>query len=227
MNPLVIFDMDGVLVDSEPVHIRIEQDIFRQLSLSIPLSDHYGFVGMSPRGMWGTVKERFGLRDEVDELVAMEAEIKARAFERLDLAAIDGVEDLIRALKADGCALAIASSSSKRLIDAIVTNLHFSGYFENRISAEQVERGKPHPDLFLAAARLCGRSPDQCVVIEDSYNGILAANAAGMTCVGYRNPHSGNQDLSSADLVIEAFGDSGNGMILDLVRSLGGRERDS
>ncbi|MGH8221499.1 MAG: HAD family hydrolase [Woeseiaceae bacterium] len=205
-SALVIFDMDGVLLDSEPVHIRLERDIFSGLGLAISDSELNGYVGMAPRTMWTLIRERHGLRREVGELVAAETAIKVREFGRMTLQAVHGVEELIRELTAAGHGLAIASSSSARLIDTVVQKLGLRRYFPHRVSAEEVAQGKPAPDIFLEAAARCARRPGECVVIEDSANGVRAARAAGMACVGFVNRTSGDQDLTAADLLVEDFG---------------------
>lgn len=218
MKPLVIFDMDGVLIDSEPIHTRVEQEIFRSLGLTVSAEAHNRFVGMSPHGMWSAIRERYGLEQPVAGLVAMDIRAKVRAFARTTLSPATGVEGLIRSIAGAGYGLAIASSSSRILIDIIVAALGFDEYFPHRVSTEEVRDGKPAPDIFLAAAQRCNRPASHCVVIEDSHNGVRASLAAGMTCIGYRNRSSGDQDLSDADLVVDSFDDAGIRRIMETVR---------
>lgn len=220
MPPLVIFDMDGVLVDSEPMHMRLEREMFERLSLPISEAEHQAFVGMSPAGMWGTIKARFDLPHAVDDLVEMDTDVKAREIGATPLEPIDGVEELIADLEDAGCELAVASSSQKRLIEAVTEGLGLRQRFSQLVSAEEVRRGKPHPDVFIRAAELCGRKPADCLVIEDSANGVRAALAAGMKCVGFVNESAGRQDLSGADLVVRNFGDAARKEIVALARSL-------
>ena len=99
----------------------------------------------------------------------------------------------------------VASSSSKSTIHLIIEKLRLSTYFQFLVSGTEVANGKPHPDIFLKAAQLHNVSPENCIVIEDSQNGIMGAKRAGMTCVGFRNPGSGQQDLSEADIVIDDY----------------------
>jgi HAD superfamily hydrolase (TIGR01509 family) len=223
MPPLVIFDMDGVLVDSEPMHLRLEREMFERLSLPISETEHHAFVGMSPAGMWGTIKARFDLPHAIDALVEMDTDIKAREIQKLRLEPIDGVELLIADLEDAGCTLAVASSSQKRLIEAVTRKLGIRERFSQLVSAQEVARGKPHPDIFLRTAELCGRTPASCLVIEDSANGVRAAVAAGMKCVGFVNESGGRQELSGADLVVRDFGDAARQAIVALARSLSRR----
>jgi HAD superfamily hydrolase (TIGR01509 family) len=219
-KPLVIFDMDGVLVDSEPVHLRLEREIFARLSLPVSEDEHHSYVGMSPRSMWTAIKSRYGLQQEVEALVAAEAAIKVREIANLPLPAIDGVSQLLRTLREDGYELAIASSSPQALIDAVTEKLGWRQQFLHAVSGEAVGRGKPHPDIFLTTAAMCGRVPAQCVVIEDSSNGVRAALAAGMKCIGYVNRNSGSQDLRNADLVVDNFLAEGRRQIIELLRAV-------
>lgn len=226
MKPLVIFDMDGVLVDSEPVHLRLEREIFARLSLPVSEDEHHSYVGMSPRSMWAAIKARHGLQQEVETLAAAEAAIKVREIARLPPPAIDGVPQLLRTLRENGYELAIASSSPHALIEALTAKLGLRQYFSQTLSGEEVANGKPHPDLFLKAAETCARIPAQCLVIEDSSNGIRAALAAGMKCIGYLNRNSGSQDLSYATLVIENYGEASTRQILELLQAIdSGKER--
>src|SRR5690606_38669072 len=220
MPPLVIFDMDGVLVDSEPMHMRLEREMFERLSLPISEAEHQAFVGMSPAGMWGTIKARFDLPHAVDDLVEMDTDVKAREIGATPLEPIDGVEELIADLEDAGCELAVASSSQKRLIEAVTEGLGLRQRFSQLVSAEEVRRGKPHPDVFIRAAELCGRKPADCLVIEDSANGGRAALAACMKCVCFVNESAGRQDLSGAELVVRNFGDAARKEIVALARSL-------
>src|SRR5690606_32549255 len=174
----------------------------------------------SPAGMWGAIKARFGLPHTIDALVEMDTDIKAREIRRMRFEPIDGVERLIADLEDAGCELAVASSSQKRLIEAVTERLGIRQRFSQLVSAEEVARGKPRPDVFLRAAELCGRTPASCLVIEDSANGVRAAVAAAMTCVGFVNESAGRQDLSGADLVVRDFGGAARKEIVALALSL-------
>ena len=101
--------------------------------------------------------------------------------------------------------MAIASSGLMKNINLILSKLNVESYFSHIVSGEMPKKGKPAPDIFLLAASHFNLSPENCLVIEDSRNGTLAAKAAGMTCVGYINEGSGNQDLSYADLVVDTL----------------------
>jgi HAD superfamily hydrolase (TIGR01509 family) len=199
----VIFDMDGVLVDSEPLHQEVERKIFEELGLNIPEEQHFSFIGMAPLKVWSIIRDRYGLEENATTLKAREQGRKYHLFRRREIPLIDGVEELLKILHAKGHSLALASSSPRRIIDLFTTKTNTKSYFEFLLCGEEVPNGKPEPDIFLEAARRLETSPSDCVVIEDSANGVRAAKAAGMRCIGFQNPHSGMQDLVMADLIVD------------------------
>ncbi|MCX8130252.1 MAG: HAD family hydrolase [Clostridia bacterium] len=202
----VIFDMDGVIIDSEPIYFEIERKSFGKFGLIIPEAEHHSFVGITLEEMWHRIKSNYGLPHTVEELLVFHKNqvIKQMSIQE-SLRPIDGVLDLIRELREKGIKTAIASSSPVKLIDIILNKLDIKGYFDLVVSGEEVEKGKPEPDIFLKAARILSIKPSNCVVIEDSRNGIIASLEAGMPCIGFKNPNSGNQDLSKADKTISHF----------------------
>ena len=117
---------------------------------------------------------------------------------------IDGIRELLAELKALNIPAAIASSSPPVFIKAVLRKFDLLDHFECVVSGEEVERGKPAPDVYLKAAELLGVKPQDCMVLEDARHGVAAAKAAGMKCIGFVNPNSGNQDLSQADYVVHA-----------------------
>ena len=155
--------------------------------------------------MWTAIKSRHSLTAQVGELVGLEVQIKLAAFGTDELQATEGVVDLVQLLAEAGHTLAIASSSSKPLIEVITQKLALHEFFPERVSADEVCNGKPAPDVFLCAAERCGQRPVDCVVIEDSDNGLKAAQSANMRCIGFSNQNSGNQRLVEAGLVVPDF----------------------
>jgi HAD superfamily hydrolase (TIGR01509 family) len=204
----VIFDMDGVIIDSEPVHMKIEQEIFRELGLDISMEEHQKYVGTSAHEMWEDVVSRYKLDIPADEI------LEKKLTQYLDyltsennLQPMESVRELITHLKSKGKQLILASSATSKEIDLVLDKLSLKSFFSHAISGAELERSKPNPAIFLKASSLAKTSPEQCCVIEDSQNGILAAKAAGMKCIGFRNSTSGNQDLSEADIIIDSFKD--------------------
>lgn len=216
----VIFDMDGVIIDSEPEHLRSEQELFKALGIVMAEDDHLEeFVGTTSHYMWGALKNRFSLPQTVEELVKSERESYYNFLisrnHTIDL--IKGAKELIQDLYKNGVTLAIASSSPMNVIEAVVDMYGIREYFVELVTGDYVERSKPNPDIFLYAARKVESMPEECIVIEDSANGVLAAKRAGMKCIGYKNLNSGNQNLSPADLIINSFNEIDYGKLKDML----------
>lgn len=207
MTELVIFDLDGVLLNSEKLYMDMNQRFFKELGASISLEEHQTFVGISANKMWGYIKEKAQLRQSVDELKELEKQLKFKTLLETDLVPSDDVLDFLNRLKTQQVTLAIASSGLRKNIDLILTKLNVNKYFDLIVSGEEVTKGKPEPDIFLKVSDHFQKQPVDCIVIEDSTNGVKAAKAAGMTCFAYFNPTSGAQNLTKADFVFDHFKD--------------------
>ncbi|OON69427.1 HAD family hydrolase [Hymenobacter sp. CRA2] len=199
----VIFDMDGVLVDTEPLHHDAFFRHFAELGLRISDTEYATFLGSSTSNMYQRIKQEYGLREEVPALVQRKRELFGVAFEaNTTLELLPGARELVLDLYQAGVPLQLASSASHETIDRVFTRFQLYPYFQNRVSGEEFPQSKPNPAIFLRAAELAGMPPQACLVIEDSANGVTAAKAAGMYCVGYRSAHSGGQDLHFADHIV-------------------------
>jgi HAD superfamily hydrolase (TIGR01509 family) len=205
MIKTVVFDMDGVIIDSEPIHNEVEKAMFAALGIEIPDEVHSGFVGTSSKNMWERLVREHRLAHSVDELVLQGKQRYQHKLKNLSVKPIDGVEELLRGLREEGMKLILASSSERDNIEVVLRLLSLEDCFHAVISGAELPHSKPHPEIFLRAAREAGTDPSCCLVIEDSENGVIAAKAAGMVCIGYRNPNSGYQNLTGADLVIDTF----------------------
>lgn len=215
MIKAVIFDMDGVIIDSEPKHIKFEQELFHSLGAVVNEKEHLRFIGTTSQYMWDSIKRQYKLEQTVDELVKLDRD---KYFEFLinddSLAPISGVNELIAKLKKDNLKLAIASSSPIEVIKYVISKLGLAEYFDLVVTGDYVARSKPYPDIFLYAAKKFSIEPTNCLVIEDSENGVNAAKNADMKCLGFRNLNSGNQDLSRADMIIENFYEFNNDILI-------------
>ena len=198
----VIFDMDGVLIDSEPLHFEVDQMVLRKLNIQEGKSYLERFVGYTNPAMWQLIKEEFSIESTIEELIDLQMTVKLSYLEQSNYLAIEGIKELLDELKSFKVPIAIASSSPRIFIEAVIKKIHIADYFHEWISGEEVPKSKPEPDVFLKAAELLNVHPERCIVIEDSKSGIIAAKSAGMKCIGYKNLNSGNQDLSKANLVV-------------------------
>lgn len=206
MVSTVIFDMDGVIVDTEPLHKFAYYTHFSELGIDVTDEMYASFTGNSTRNVFQKLKETFSLSHEVDDLIQRKRTIFNEAFDYSEsLCLLDGVHDLIVDLYNSDIQLILASSASKQTIARVFRRFDLSKYFSHTVSGEDFPKSKPDPAIFIHAANLSGKPASECVVIEDSTNGIKAAKDAGLYCIGYNSVHSKLQDISAADFIISAF----------------------
>ena len=204
----VIFDLDGVLVDSEIWWHEEREDWARQLGLTWTRDDSAAVMGANSRAWARIMRERKGLSPDAD--VEIEADIVDRVVRRYAGGApeIDGAIAAVRSI-ARRWPVAIASSAHRAVIDVALDATGLAGTIPVVVSSDDVEHGKPAPDVYLEAARQLRVAPASCLVVEDSLNGVRAARAAGMTVVLVPNasipPAPGATDL--ADLVLDRLAD--------------------
>ncbi|UPS90912.1 HAD family phosphatase [Bizionia sp. M204] len=206
MLKAVLFDMDGVIVDTEPLHHKAYYGMFNSLKLDVTEQQYQSFTGQSTINVCRQLCNHFKLANAPEELV----QIKRHIFKDLfvsdsSLQLIDGVLELIQDYHKNKVTLVLASSASMQTIESVFNRFELDPYFKAKLSGADLKASKPHPEIFLKAAESSGFKKEQCLVIEDSTNGIKAANAAGIFCVGYKSLHSKNQNYETANLVIDDF----------------------
>ena len=217
MIKTVIFDMDGVIIDSEPVHYYAYQQHFRELNIVVSPEMYASFTGNSTKNIYEKLKLNFNITEDVATLVNRKRNLFNDAFDKKDdLFLLEGVEDLIKNLFNNGMQLVLASSSANVTIERVFNRFDLNKYFTFKVSGEDFPQSKPHPAIFLRAAELAQTAVENCIVIEDSTNGIKAANAARIFCIGYESEHSKLQNLSTADKVIARFEELSYEIIRDL-----------
>lgn len=198
--------MDGVIVDTEPVHRYAYYKQFEELNIEVTEAMYTSFTGFSTRNTFQTLKEQFQLAHEVEDLIQRKRSIFNDAFDtKADLELLEGVRTLIEDLHQNGIQLILASSASKVTIDRVFNRFGLHDFFTHIVSGEDFPKSKPHPAIFEHAASLSIAPKENCIVIEDSTNGVKAAKSAGIYCVGYISEHSKDQHLDEADLVINHF----------------------
>lgn len=203
MIQTVIFDMDGVIVDTEPVHSYAYFQHFDELNIAVSKDMFTSFMGNSTRNTFQKLKEIFPIDAEVEDLIQRKRTLFNDAFDnKKDLYLIEGVEELIQDLHANGIQLILASSAAKVTIDRVFKRFNLYQYFSHIVSGEDFPNSKPDPAIFEYAASLSIAPKENCIIIEDSTNGIRAAKAANIFCVGYNSENSKLQDLSLADIVV-------------------------
>jgi HAD superfamily hydrolase (TIGR01509 family) len=206
MIDTVIFDMDGVLIDSEPVYFHVERELFRYLGLDISNEKHETFVGMAMPDIWEIIKSEYDIDYTIEELVGFHKKAIHDYFIKAEnLVTIPGITVLLKYLKNKDYKLGVASSTDINLVKVILLKLEIIDYFDELAGGNEVKKGKPSPDVFLLVAKKLKSSPRNCLVWEDSKNGVESARRAEMEVIGFQNKGSGNQDLSLADWVVDSF----------------------
>ena len=197
--------MDGVIVDTEPVHHYAYHQHFKQLGIEITPEMYATFTGNSTKNVYQRIKDTFGLPHEVQALVQGKRDLFNQAFDtKEDLDLLAGVRNLIEDLHQNNVQLILATSSAKVTINRIFTRFGLFPYFSHIVSGEDFPKSKPDPSIFIHAASLSVAPKEECIIIEDSTNGIKAAKGAGMQTIIFTN-NDENIDSDLADFKILNF----------------------
>ncbi len=203
----VIFDMDGVIVDSEPLHERAFREVFAELGYGDRHGIHFpDYYGRSDRALWLDFIERHQPSQPLATLTRLK-EDRLLALLEAEEPIFPDVPALVDALAAR-TQLAVASGSTHAVIRTVLAMRDLRRHFPVAVSSQDVARGKPDPDIFILAAQKLGVEPGRCVVIEDSAMGIAAAKAAGMRVIGITNSLPPEQ-LRQADAVVSGYAEIG------------------
>lgn len=205
MIEAVVFDLDGVLIQTEEIWDEVRETFARERGGRYDEAAQRAMMGMSSREWSRYMHEELGIADPPEEIDAeVVRRMQARYRERLPL--IDGGREAVERLAARW-PLAIASSSNRPLIDAVLDASGLARYFRATVSSEEVPQGKPAPDVYLEAAWRLGIDPRACAAIEDSHSGIRSARAAGMRVLAVPNPSfpPGDDALGEADVVLRSL----------------------
>ena len=202
----VIFDMDGVIIDSEEIHKKAYYEIFKSLGVDVSEELYKTITGSSTINAFQKLVNHFNLNHIPEDLVLQKRKRYVNFFENdPTLSLVSGVKELIQFLYKQNLTLVLASSSAMVNINRVFSRFDLNQYFTAKISGADLTASKPHPEIFEKAAILAGVSKEQCIVIEDSDNGIEAANKAGIYAIGYRNLLITDQTLKNADLIIKDY----------------------
>ena len=202
-----LFDMDGVIVDTQQYHSLALQRVFAEIGIGVSIAELSQYAGTKRGATIRGIAAKRGLQLPVEELNDRKDAVFSDLIAHTQLRPIDGISELLQSLRAARVRTAIASSSSEAFIAYVVDQLGIREAFDALLSGQELPASKPDPAIYLLAARTLQAAPAHCVVLEDAALGVQAAKAAGMYCIGYRNPHSGQQDLSRADAVVDRIRD--------------------
>lgn len=206
MLKAVLFDMDGVIVDTEPLHRKAYFKMFDDMGIHVSEEMYTGFTGQATLPICKQLVDHFRLPALPETLVRSKRKHFKDLFDNDDsLQLLEGVLDLIQDYHDNNLTLVLASSASMPNIDRIFERFDLNQYFVAKLSGADLKESKPHPEIFIKAAEASGYPRSNCMVIEDSSNGIKAANDAGIFVVGYDSKHSTDQDYSQADMIVNRF----------------------
>lgn len=204
----VLFDFDETIIDLERQHTEAHDALCRAMGSDFAQMPE-SFRKSSGLRIIDDIRDmraHFGWSAREEDLFAMRQQFFDHICARDELIAMPGVVDVVRALRERGITLAITSSAVGSSIETILIRLGLRDAFALIVDGSEVTNGKPDPEAYLVTARKLGVAPEECVVIEDSHVGVLAAKRAGMYCIAVRNPHAQiDQDLSAADVVVESM----------------------
>jgi HAD superfamily hydrolase (TIGR01509 family) len=213
----VVFDVDGLLLDSEQLWDEVREELARERGGRWHERAQRDMMGMSSPEWSRYMHEVIGLPEPPKEI---SAEVVRRLEERYreHLPLLPGAREAVERIAARW-PLGLASSSNRELIDLALEQGDLARFFRVTVSSEEVERGKPAPDVYLEAARRIGVDPTRAAAVEDSHNGIRSAKAAGMRVVAIPNPHfrPDEEALAQADVVLDSLGE----LVPDVISSSG------
>lgn len=199
---IIIFDMDGVVIDSEPLHENARQMMFKKRNI-VPDETFPKPVGAPAAQFWGEVGKLCNLEESGNELEDEQYALVAQQIEENHVQPEEGFWDVVNWAKENGLKVGLASTSTRTLIDATLRLLGVTEAFDYTISANDIKRKKPAPDPYLKVLELAGFTADEAVAVEDSTPGVQSAKSAEIYCYGYANPKAVVQDVSLADKIIE------------------------
>ena len=198
-----IFDMDGVIVDSEPRHERAFLDVLSQIGVGDGQGMRFSdYIGRADREIWTDFITRHKPKETIEELLAMKRERVIEILRR-ERPVFEGLPELVKKL-AGRYRLAVASGSERQVVEEVVSIANLRRFFEAVVTSADVARGKPAPDIFLRAAALLAVAPVDCWVIEDSKPGVAAGLAAGMRVIAITNTHPA-EELKAATYVLSSY----------------------
>jgi HAD superfamily hydrolase (TIGR01509 family) len=202
----VIFDMDGVLADTEPLHFEAAREVLSAAGREYTWEENREFFGRTTRYVFETLVPRLSLPGAIDDYIGEYDEAVRRRL-AAPLAPLDGLTWLLGELAARGCPVALASSSQMSWIEATLGSLGLRGRFAPMVAGDMVSQGKPSPEIYLSCCQRLGLPPEDCAAIEDSPSGLTSARAAGLRAVGLLTPYFERAQLAPAHHLIASLRD--------------------
>lgn len=212
----VIFDMDGVMIDSEPLWEKTERILLARRSIDYSPDYRDKIVGLNQRDSGRLIVDTFDLDETVDDIINERISILTSIYEE-ELELIPALVPLLEQLAREGYRLAVASSSPLRVVTFVLDMFSLHNHFLTVVSGDSVGNGKPHPDIYLHTADMLGVVPAECVAIEDSINGLRSAKGAGMYCIAIPDKRLTPEQFESADVILDSLRE----LTSETIKSLG------
>lgn len=201
----ILFDMDGILVDSEPRHFEAHRRALEKFGIEITRDDYIqNGVSGGKRSFYEVMQMKYHKQIDIDEVKKIKKEIYGELIDEIVI--FDGVKDVLEECRGK-FRMAVVSNTHLAYIHKTLVHVGIEKYFEVFSSAKDLERGKPFPDVYFDAMKKLGLNASECIAVEDSRSGVEAAKSAGVFCIAIPNEFTKHQDLSNADVIIESIAD--------------------
>lgn len=201
---LVIFDLDGVLLDSEPLHENAKRKILGDFGINEKIDLSWS-VGQPNKKLWEKLIGKFNIEKTAEELEKNQYDYILEDIKQHHIEMSKNLIELLQWLRNNEITIGLASSSNRYYVDSILCYYEISSFFDYIVAGDEVPQKKPEPDAYLKVLSLSGKSAKETIAIEDSKAGIAAAVSAGIPCIGYKNMTSGQQDLSKSNYQINGI----------------------
>jgi HAD superfamily hydrolase (TIGR01509 family) len=204
MKKAVIFDMDGVISDTQKIHSRVWSQVLGKYGINMSAEEiTYKLAGQKVGEAFGSIMKEYGLESFLSKALDEKERLMQEPRQRV-VKPIAGIRILLKKLHRDGRDIALATGSTLEMAERVLNTLEIRDYFKVLVTASDTSKGKPDPEVYIRAAHHLGRDPQECVVVEDARNGMLAAKLAGMTVIGLV-PESMDRSKYPADSFVETL----------------------
>lgn len=202
----IIFDMDGIIIDSEPLWEKAEIELIKNHGKNYNNKYRENIIGLNQKDSVKLLKHTFTLTGSIDQIIEQRKEILLEIY-RKELKLLPGILKLLDEAKELGLKTGLASGSPENVIQFVIEKFNMENYFSAVVSGDTTENGKPAPDIYNKTAKLMETQSEKCIAIEDSVNGVLAVKNAGMYCVAVPHPDLNRSNYCSADIIFESVND--------------------
>lgn len=202
MIKAVIFDMDGVITDTQPLHNKTNAEVLQFYGIPLTEEDLSKFAGIPNKKIFPDLFKKYNIKSDPNKAVLEKWRLITKRTKKVR--PISGVLNFIKNLHGNNFKLALASSSTENFINHILNSLKIKHFFTIIINGDEIKKGKPNPDIFLKAAEKLNINPANCLVLEDTPSGVKAAKSAGMKCIAITTSQKREQ-LKQADKIIDNF----------------------